>query len=253
MRYNAKVVENPAQPKADGSIRLLCFSDTHGRHEDIDLTSLQPCDLVIFAGDFTMFGDATDASSFREWFHRIKCQHKLLIPGNLDLTFDSQHLEHFRERIESNSDTNIPLESIKPPFLNDPDFIYAEHNEVEICGLKIFASSYTPEFMDFGFQFKGSEEATKIWSAIPEGIDILVTHGPPKDACDKSSSGFRCGSDELRTAIEKVKPALSVFGHIHEAHGSTMIGETLCCNVAMVNERRQIARKPTYIDLIPNK
>ena len=65
-----------------------------------------------------------------------------------------------------------------------------------------------------------------------------------------TSTGFHAGCPELRKSVERVKPAAVVFGHIHEAHGNTMIGNTLCCNVAIVNSNRDVAYGPTYIDLI---
>lgn len=251
MRFQAQIVEAPSIPKSENSIRIVCFSDSHGFHKDLDVNSFFPADLLIFAGDLTMFGNPSEVQSFKDWFESINCPNKLLIPGNLDLTFDTNNLERFKSRILDNVDTNVKLETVKSTFLNDAKFIYAEHSTIEVLGLKIFASPYTPEFMDFAFQYKGAQDAKKIWSQIPSDIDILVTHGPPKGTCDQTQSGFHAGCDELYRRIQSIQPSLSVFGHIHEGHGHGKIGETLCCNVALVNPNRQIVHKPTYIDLIP--
>lgn len=256
MRYHSHLVTDPTKPKENNAIRILCFSDTHGEHASLDPSSFQPCDLVIFAGDLSMFGNPSEVSSFKNWFHSIKCPNKLLIAGNLDLTFDTERLDHFKDKIYSYVKTDVKLETVKSTFLQNADFIYAEHNSVELTVLdhpiKIFASPYTPEFMDFGFQYKGKEQAQSLWDQIPNDIDILVTHGPPHNICDQSTSGFHCGCEVLRNAIERTKPSLSVFGHIHEAYGNETIDDTLFCNVALVDPSRKIAHKPTYIDLIPN-
>ena len=208
MRYHAQLVKDISKPKPENGIRILCISDTHGEHLSLDSSSFQPCDLVIFAGDLTMFGNPTEVSSFKEWFQSIQCPNKVLISGNLDLTFDTNNLDHFKSKIHHYIKTDVELETIKPNFLKNADFIYAEHNSVELNILnhhiKIFASPYTPEFMDFGFQYKGEEHARKLWRQIPKDIDILITHGPPQNICDKATSGFHCGCPVLREFIEKV-------------------------------------------------
>ena len=253
MRFHANFVEDPSEPKPDGSLRVACFSDTHGLHSKVDTSSFESCDLIIFAGDLTLFGSPEHAYSFKEWFGKIECPNKLLIPGNLDLAFDTNNLEKFKERLQKfNVPMNLPLDDVKSKFLEDKDFVYAEHELVEICGLKIFASAYTPEFMDFAFQFKTKEESEQLWSQVPEGIDLLVTHGPPSQICDQAASGDHCGCPEINQAIERTQPAACIFGHIHEAHGHAMLNDTLCCNVSSVNAQRQIEHKPTIIDLIPN-
>jgi len=55
-----------------------------------------------------------------------------------------------------------------------------------------------------------------VWSKIPSGTDILITHGPPKGHGDANMSGLACGCEELLATIQRIKPALHVFGHIHE-------------------------------------
>ncbi len=60
---------------------------------------------------------------------------------------------------------------------------------------------------------------------IPEGVDILMVHGPPLGRGDLTTRGVRAGCEDLLNAIqERVKPQLCVFGHIHEGHGVTCDG-----------------------------
>jgi hypothetical protein len=60
---------------------------------------------------------------------------------------------------------------------------YLDHEMVEVEGLKIFGSPYQPLFYNWGFQYHNSR-ANEIWSKIPEGVDILLTHGPPRGILD---------------------------------------------------------------------
>lgn len=42
-----------------------------------------------------------------------------------------------------------------------------------------FVSNRTPEFYDWGFNLSRGQALLDKWNEIPEGIDILMTHGPP--------------------------------------------------------------------------
>ena len=82
--------------------------------------------------------------------------------------------------------------------------------------------------------------------AIPTGIDILVTHGPPRGVLDRVVSGERVGSSALADAVARVRPRLHVFGHIHEARGQK--GSSY--NVSVADERYRPYDLPvTVIDL----
>ena len=74
-----------------------------------------------------------------------------------------------------------------------------------------------PEFGGWGFNLMRGGPCREAWSKIPDGIDILITHGPPLGHGDLCSSHQRAGClDLLRDIQERVKPKYHVFGHIHE-------------------------------------
>ena len=52
--------------------------------------------------------------------------------------------------------------------------------------------------------------------------DVLVSHLPPKNLLDRTYSGVHAGDEQLRSAVKKKrsKPALWLFGHIHEGAGA---------------------------------
>ncbi len=64
--------------------------------------------------------------------------------------------------------------------------IYLEHEAIEIEGVKIFGSPYTPYFVGNAFQYRHWNEKV-IWDAIPPKIDLLVTHCPPFGILDMNS------------------------------------------------------------------
>ncbi|KAF0234948.1 MAG: hypothetical protein FD177_511 [Desulfovibrionaceae bacterium] len=60
---------------------------------------------------------------------------------------------------------------------------------------------------------------------------ILVSHTPPLNTTtDAIGPGTHVGSQAVRAFIERVKPELCITGHIHEARGTDLIGETLVIN-----------------------
>jgi Icc-related predicted phosphoesterase len=251
VKFSARIVEDPSKPKENSSVvRLMCMSDTHGFHQNIPKEQIFPSDLLIFAGDFSLWGNPKEVASAKEFMLSLPVQKRIVVSGNLDLCFDTKNLESFGKFLEQFQFPDEEMKVAKEKFLDGGHFIYLEHESAEVDGIKIFGSPYTPTFGDFGFPTT-KETAPATWAVVPEGTDIIICHGPPHDACDRTSSGFKAGCPELRKAVERVKPALTVFGHIHEAYGQTKIGDTLCCNVALVNSERIITNPPTYIDLVP--
>jgi Icc-related predicted phosphoesterase len=248
-QWKAEIVHDPSIPKPDGSLRLLCLSDTHGKHAGIPRASIPTVDLILFGGDFSLVGNPVDVASFKEWIRSFNVP-AVIIAGNCDLAFDTERLAHFTPRIEGYCHPTVPIDTIKPSFLENPGKIsYLEDSEVTVNGVRIYGSPYSPEFNDWGFPIHQGEAESR-WSKIPDGIDVLLVHGPPKDVCDATSTGFHAGCASLRTAIERTKPALAVFGHIHEAHGIGEVGETLCANVAVLNVKFELGYPVTLIDLI---
>lgn len=175
--------------------------------------------------------------------------------GNCDLTFDIERLAHFLPRIQHFSQQlsqplSVPAASVKPSFLADLGSVtYLEDSATTWNGIKIWGSPYTPEFNDWGFPIRQSEAPAR-WASVPDDADVLVMHSPPRGVCDLTSTGAHVGCPELRKVVERIKPALIVFGHIHEAFGVGSIGDTLCANVAVLGPQLKPQNPPTYIDLV---
>ena len=50
----------------------------------------------------------------------------------------------------------------------------------------------------------------------------MMTHGPPLGILDKTSHGEEVGCAHLARAVERCKPRLHCFGHIHESWGAQL-------------------------------
>jgi Icc-related predicted phosphoesterase len=188
-------------------MRIVCVSDTHGWH---NLTRVPDGDILIHSGDLTRHGSLEDVEDFDRWLGSLPHAHKVVICGNHDWCFQDTP-EEARARI-----TNA---------------IYLQDASCELAGLHIFGSPWTPSFGDWAFMLHDTQLAEK-WAAIPDSLDVLITHGPPQGVRDLTNRNDFAGSRTLLNRVLEVKPRMHVFGHIHEAVGRTDIGDTLFVNAS---------------------
>lgn len=183
-------------------ISIWHIGDTHGQHKLLSTPS--GVDLVIHSGDFSNYynleKNLPEAEDFLLWYSSIPIKYKVLIAGNHD-SFPAKDNFRFREQCE------------------EYGIIYLEHESVEIEGLRIFGSPYTPSFGNWHFM-RDRAKLYELWDEIPEDTDILVVHGPPKGVLDLSWSREgrleMCGCKSLRTHIlMRLNLMLCCFGHIH--------------------------------------
>ena len=77
---------------------------------------------------------------------------------------------------------------------------------------------------------------------ITKGIDskklILVTHEPPYGILDLALFGNNAGMLEFREFDEVKKPAMHVFGHIHESAGCVSYKKTLYVNASVAETKK---------------
>lgn len=149
--------------------------------------------------------------------------------GNHDITLDAAFYE------EHGSSWRWPqpqdAEQCRKLLQDSPSITYLENQAASIylsseegphtC-FKVFGSPCTPKKWNWAFQYE-ADEASKLWDAIPSDCDVVVTHTPPKNHCDVARKDDRTGCEALLNALRRVRPMLSVFGHIHEARGAERV------------------------------
>ena len=175
---------------------LVLTSDTHGRHRNLIVPD---GDVFIHAGDITRFGgEIDDLVDFNDYLATLPHPHKIVIAGNHDFCFE-------RDNARSRSIlTNAT---------------YLEDDGVSIDGVTYYGSPWQPVFLDWAFNLERGSALREKWAMIPEGTDVLITHGPPRGILDEVFGGERVGCADLLERVRKVNPKVHVFGHIHEARG----------------------------------
>lgn len=180
-------------------MKVLTLSDTCGYHNDMPV--YENIDLLIYAGNCTNYHDLNvnqaEFASFFKWLYKYNAKYKVIIAGNHDAW----------ARNPSN------LEKLK-----DYGIIYLEHNSVEIEGLKIFGSPYTPVYYNWFFM-RNKDELKALWKKIPNDTDIVITHGPPKGILDlvynKEDCLTQVGDEDLLNKVLEIQPKYHIFGNIH--------------------------------------
>ncbi|MFN8395634.1 MAG: metallophosphoesterase [Bacteroidia bacterium] len=127
--------------------------------------------------------------------------------------------------------------------------IYLNDSGVEIEGVKIWGSPIQPWFFDWAFNRQRGADIAKHWALIPEDTDILVTHGPPYGILDRTDDGKLVGCEELIKVVERIRPKIHVFGHIHEAHGSLIKDGTHYVNASILNLRYMRVWDATVVEI----
>lgn len=180
-------------------VRIVVISDTHNKHNSF---VVPPGDVLIHCGDMTNRGSAPELAEVNAWLGGQPHEHKLVICGNMD------------QRLES-----CASKEVRQGFLSSAR--YLEDEEVEVLGLRIYGSPYTPKFCG-AWQLR-PEEAEGKWAMVPEGLDILVTHGPPQGVLDAVGRGVHAGCERLLSRVQQVRPRYHFFGHIHEQGGKSVV------------------------------
>lgn len=195
-----------------------------------------------------MTGGLEELLDFCTWLKSLPFKWKIVIAGNHDLTLDSSYKSGGR-RAESDS------ESVRSAFeaacSTDHGIIYLQDELFDIHGIRIFGTPWQPEFGDWAFGLPRGAALAEKWQAIPEGVDILLVHGPPLGRGDLAMPGKkRTGCANLLDEVQnRIRPRYCVFGHIHEGAGVTSDGTTHFINACSLNENYEAIHPPFVFDL----
>ena len=123
----------------------------------------------------------------------------------------------------------------------------------EIDGVRFWGTPWSPIFFNWAFMLPPDGLREK-YAKIPEGIDVLLTHSPPRIPRSRIDVvvGRRdpCGSAELAEAVLRAQPRHLFCGHIHTGdHTPVRLGSTLCRNVSYLDESYSPAFLPATLEL----
>lgn len=219
-------------------MKIIALSDSHNKHAI--LGELPECDILIHAGDWSGMGRESETRNFAKWLAKQKAKHIVIVPGNHEVEF-SKSLPDARNWILDEC----------------PDAIILIEESTEIEGIKIFGSPITPWFYNWAWNVE-RKDIKPYWDKIPEGTNIVITHGPPYQILDElhfpdgTPKGEFVGCNFLGDRIKEIKPNLHIFGHIHCGFGQKHIDGTSYYNVCLCDEMYVASNGYTEIDYEKN-
>jgi len=209
--------------------KIVCISDTHNKHNELIIPE---CQILLHAGDFSGRGSIADTKNFLEWFSKQPAKYKVFCSGNHDM-MDYENPKLFEEILKEY-----------------PGVIYLRDEGVELDGVKIWGRPWTPTFYDWGFMCdRGSPKMLSSLSIIPSDTDILLTHGPAAGILDVTNTGESVGCYDLLNELERIKPKVMVFGHIHHSSGEVEVNGIKHVNAAVLNDLYKLTFYPKSFDI----
>jgi predicted phosphohydrolase len=206
-------------------MRIVCLSDTHGRHGRLNVPE---GDLLLHAGDFSMEGRSEEIERFDHWLGTLPHEHKVVIAGNHDFLFERDP-DRARALLANAS--------------------YLQDGLIEVGGLRIWGSPWQPWFFDWAFNLPRGPALASKWALVPDGVHVLVTHGPPAGILDRTANEEAVGCHDLARALERILPRLHVFGHIHESYGRLERDGTTFVNASNCDLKYRPVQAPIVVEL----
>jgi Icc-related predicted phosphoesterase len=219
-------------------MKITTVSDVHCKWNKIVIPE---CDILISSGDYSFLGEQHVVRDFHKWLNKQPAKHIISVQGNHE------------KGVEKNFSLSkqIAIEAC-------PKVHFMEEGQVEIEGLKIWCSAITPFFCDWAWNRYPGEDIQKHWDRIPDGTDLIVTHGPPYGILDwfpeydshLGEMGIRhVGCPQLLKRVLEVKPKVHIFGHIHEGYGTHNQDNILFVNASICNEHYKPVNLPISFEI----
>ena len=224
--YSVASDSNSSSKKSSSPLTLVFISDTHGKHNEINVPD---GDILIFCGDMCPRGELSDVRDFSQFLKKLPHKYKVVIAGNHDKPFENDRRTQAEELITSTG------------------AIYLNDSGVEIEKIKIWGSPIQPWFYDWAFNKQRGKEIKRHWDMIPSDTNLLITHGPPYGILDQTNRGEKTGCKDLFNKVKEIKPKVHAFGHIHEGYGKVTKNKTTFINASNLNLKYQATNPPIVL------
>lgn len=223
-----------------------------------------------------------------EMFKKVDAELKIIIAGNHDLTLDEEYYNRHghklvRRRIPGGE--HADLAAIRELYCGEEarrcEIVYLEEGVRTFtlgngARFTIYASPYQPEFCNMAFGYPrsvdrfnpppGQEGVTFGTVAVPDtddedvpaenpvpsfpGVDIMLTHGPPKGIRDEVADSGAVGCIHLNRAVTRARPRLHCFGHIHEGYGASRVHWPLGITMPIAQDKEvDMQNRHAYVDV----
>lgn len=219
-------------------MKVVAISDVHCKWNKLIIPE---CDLLISAGDYSFLGEPHVVKDFHKWFSKQPAKHKISLQGNHE------------KQVEKNFAISKQIAEEACPGIH-----FIDEGLVEVEGTKIWCSAITPFFCNWAWNRYPGDEIQKHWDRIPDGMDIVVTHGPVFGILDSlmNFNGQKCeweekhlGCPQLLKRVLEVKPKLHIGGHIHPGYGMKTQDGITFINAAICDDSYNAVNQPIVTEI----
>lgn len=205
----------------DLSIRILGLADLHGHAERLFELEDLDADLIAFCGDLHNGSTPDEARPVAEALASLGPP-VLIVPGNMD-------------------PKGFVLDLWKDSGLKVMHGRSLQSGEIGFVGFGGMAIRGTARINDQLRFYLPMNDAYETLSSIDNEISgspwkVVLSHQPPRGACDVVYSGESVGSVSLRCYVDDFCPDLVICGHIHEDRGKAELGKTTVVNVGELRQ-----------------
>lgn len=213
-------------------MKIVCISDTHNCNGQI---AVPDGDLLIHSGDATVQGTLGEVQAFLDWYASLPHRRKIFVAGNHDWLYETQP-------------------GLAEEMTRDRGIDYLRDSSIEIDGVRFYGSPWQPRFFEWAFNLDRGPEMAEKWERIPDGTEVLITHGPPFGILDLVNRPRRDNAgceDLLRRVGELAATGLRyhIFGHIHFGYGTLRQNGVTFVNASVCDEDYVPTQAPIVIEI----
>lgn len=242
-------------------MKFVAISDIH-----LSTPEIPEADILLDAGDMTYRGNKSECIEAAIWRKNLLQREKrvkqiIAIAGNHDWAAQKES-GWFADLMKDHGIHYLFDSGVVIAADGSISTWFPEKGPVE--GIKVWGSPWQPWFHDWAFNLLRGKPLKEKWDLIPQGTDIIITHGPPNGILDRAPRGYpeenwseqdfefhseRVGCTDLLEAVKRIKPKVHLFGHIHADYGVKDIDGTKFINAAIMDERYDPMNKPVEFQL----
>ena len=228
-------------------MRVCALSDLHGT-----LPIIEPCELVIIAGDIVPLAIQRNYIKSEDWFYttfnnyikQLPCDKVIIVAGNHDF---------YLEKCPLTAINLVEWTNGKCTYLKDTLYHYISAEGKEY---KIYGTPWCHRFGNWAFMTDNTK-LEHIYNDIPYDLDILITHDTPSigdlDLLPPSQwnpDWLKAGNVPLAHTITITQPNIVFCGHLHQCKEKYYKYDTTeIYNVSILDNKYNYIYEPFYIEI----